>query len=331
MDSLIYIKNSKKYYNLLESNETLKKGYKLSYFLKNSHLQSFCEILLPKLPKIKYISEKIKITENDYIHIHWAPTPNIIEGTIIICPGITGSQYDNYIATIIDLLLENNYQCVVLTERYCDNKYAEKFTNWADDIDIEIVVKSLYEKIKIKRLFGIGFSGGANRLIKICSKLEKDNLFLFSGIFSISNPCDMKKNTKYIDNYQMIYSYLMTIYVSFILQKCKLCLISEYTDYISKTFCKYKNLDEYFDKLSCINDLENINTPLILLMSEDDHLICNNVISDIKNKCENNDNIILIITKYGGHMQFRENIDFFEVDKCKFKNNLILDFIKKMK
>ena len=123
----------------------------------------------------------------------------------------------------------------------------------------------------------------------------------------------------------------MSVYYSLITNKYKLCLVSELTNYISSTFCKYNNVDEYFDKLSCINDLENINTPLILLMSEDDHLICNNVISDIKNKCENNDNIILIITKYGGHMQFREIIDFFEVDKCKFKNNLILDFIKKMK
>ena len=68
-----------------------------------------------------------------------APLPDNIEGTIILCPGVTGSQYDTYITTIIHLLLENNYQCAVLTERYCDYKYAEKFTNWADDIDIEIV------------------------------------------------------------------------------------------------------------------------------------------------------------------------------------------------
>ena len=66
------------------------------------------------------------------------------------------------------------------------------------------------------------------------------------------------------------------------------------------------NVDDYYSDISCMNELNDVRIPLLCINSLDDPIIHHSTIPfDIASK---NDNIILLVTKIGGHVGFFEGL-----------------------
>ena len=82
-------------------------------------------------------------------------------------------------------------------------------------------------------------------------------------------------------------------------------LIDIDTHLTSKTF-GYGNIQNYYDKASCVHRLPEIKTPTFILMARDDPIIGEKAI-DIE-ACEQNPYILLGVTNKGGHLGYFESI-----------------------
>ena len=84
----------------------------------------------------------------------------------------------------------------------------------------------------------------------------------------------------------------------------KLKNLRERTGYLATRYYEFESLEQYFDGYSVAGErLKKINIPTTILTSEDDMVV---PVSDFADLPEN-DNIELLITRYGGHCAFLKN------------------------
>eukprot|EP00347_Sterkiella_histriomuscorum_P008429 403345128 len=86
-------------------------------------------------------------------------------------------------------------------------------------------------------------------------------------------------------------------------------MINSLTDYdhhlTSKVF-GYETLENYCDKASSVHRIPKISVPTFILMAKDDPIVGEKTIA--YESCQANQNIILGVTEYGGHLGYFENI-----------------------
>jgi len=85
--------------------------------------------------------------------------------------------------------------------------------------------------------------------------------------------------------------------------------VADVEEQLNWKVCKTKSFDDYHEKFSCANFMENISVPTMFYFCEDDPIV-NESCFDIK-RATQNDNIIIASTKYGAHLCSYEH--FFQI------------------
>lgn len=272
--------------------------------------------------KIILTEEKINEFGSTLIWVNYEGRKNPHNKPILfIMPGITGKFSDAYVFNLSYQGLENDYDVVIYQMRTLS--YEFKFNGNKFDFldDIEESLKYIKSKNKNK-IFAVGGSYGANLLVNyLGTKNLKEKLIEYA--ISISNPFDFFLCNRIGEESKNIYeilvlkfykrNYLPGIYHCNKYKKCsffdekKLQNAQKIIDFDKEFFTKflgYKNTDEYYRKISCFENVKNINIPTLFIQAKDDPITFYYALpfDDIKN----NENIILLSTDCGGHLCFLE-------------------------
>ena len=298
-----------------------------SFFFPITSLQ-FLNINRTKVIPNKKITVNRQMTGENGACLDWIKYENINNEKnpiLIIFPGLTGCVDDPYVINIANEAIIKGgfntciYQMRLLTENL---KVTKKYLFLMDDIDEAIdEIKKIYGNDKI--IYAIGFSYGANQLVKYLGQKNCINKKINAAI-SVSNPYELIISTRLAEN--TIYNRMLLTFVQKVVFKTRKNLekiqinvnyllntnhIRDFDNLYSAKIFGFSGADNYYRNISCETEMKNINIPLLCFSAKDDQICFNESIpyEDI----EQNKNIGLVVTSHGTHSCFIENDGIFGV------------------
>lgn len=302
---------------------------KLNPLLKSSFIQTVLPVYLPtpELPKnIK--RHEITLRDGDKMAIYLSDIGST-EINILI-HGLTGSIHSNYIKRNAYFLNQNNISFGLVNLRGSDCVTAKNKKPYHSGLsqDIEDLINYI-SNLNFKRINLIGFSLGANLILKYLSTHEVSNVI--NKAICISPPCDLSDS---VEKMQKVYfSIFNKFFAKEIIKLSRLNKIEipkelseknidlKMVDHFltAKTW-GYENADEYYQKASTHFDLNKINHKTYILLAEDDPISSTSWVKNI-----NNSKIDIQITKNGGHVGFMDHLKKYQM---RYLDKFILDKIK---
>ncbi|TDH69746.1 hypothetical protein CCR75_002370 [Bremia lactucae] len=260
----------------------------------------------------------------------WLQDVNPTQRTMILLPGLTGGSAENYIRKTIAKLHDLNWQCVVLNARGCANTplttpqlFCSAYTE-----DLRFVLQQLGTQYQFahEAFVATGFSMGSNVLVKYLG--EDGYQTNLSGAISIGNPFDLTICSANFGNSfinRMTYDKVLTKNLcELFFEKCNAIdqfknfpgvdinairasqTVREFDDTLTKHVFHYDTVDDYYHDAGSAKKLSGVKVPLLCINAEDDP-ICIRLALPKDEEIEANPNIILCLTKSGGHLAFYES------------------------
>ena len=301
----------------------MKNKFKPSFLLKNKHIQTIYASFFRKTPQHKFDVEKFILSDGDFLECYWYNKPlQTNKPLVILFHGLAGSYKSPYIHGLMKELDKQGYNSVLMHFRYCSgimNLKPITFHSGKTDDAMEFI-DSIKQRFPNTKLFSVGFSLGANMMLKLLGE-QADNS-PFSASVSVSAPMRLDLASKKIN------SGLSKCYQKYLLKNLNELLEKKYETHDIESLIGLKKEDvknistlwefdeaytapihgfesaqDYYDKSSSSKYLKYIQTPTLIIHSKDDPFMPQEV---LPTKDEISSSIELEIYKNGGHVGFIE-------------------------
>ena len=315
-----------------------------SFFFPITPLQ-FINLSRTKVTPKNKISVKRKYIGNNGVCLDWIKYEGIEmknKPILIIFPGLTGNIDDAYVINIANECIINCgfnvciYQMRVLNKKVKINK---RYLFLIDDIDeaLDDIRNEYGDKIKI---FGVGFSYGANQLVKYLGQKNNIKKKITAGI-SISNPYEFIISARLGHN--KIYNRMLLMFLQEVVTKTRKQLdqlnldlnidlllntnqITEFDQYYTSYLLGFRGTDDYYRNISSVYDMKNIDVPLLCISSKDDQICFEEGIPF--EEINLNKNIALLLTSHGTHSCFIEGCGFLGFGVRQWITKPVASFLK---
>ena len=295
--------------------------FKPAFGVVNRHFQTIFSTLFRKKILIDFEIEKFFLNDGDFLEPYWNTTKTDNDKPlIIIFHGLTGSHRSSYIQGIMHKLRSNGFDSVLMHFRGCSGKenLKERAYHSGDSGDALEFIQELRKRFPHRKLYCVGYSLGANMLLKLLGEEGKDSLI--EKAIAISAPmlldvCASKMN----EGFSRFYQYLLVKdlknaldkkYSKLPMQKFlklkrqdihKLKTFWEYDEAYTAPIHGFASAEDYYAKCSSKQFLKEIVTKTLIIHAKDDPFMREDV---IPNETEVSKYVELEITKKGGHVGF---------------------------
>jgi hypothetical protein len=157
----------------------------------NGVVHSVIGIFLPIAPKIRFFRQLVTCRDGGIVSLDWwEPKEHKDNITLMVLPGFEGGSNSTYIRRFVRTMSDNGYKCVVMNFRASvDAPITPKLHNISDASDLIDGVAEVVKKTQGDTLIAMGFSLGANYLVKYLS--EEGRKVPFKAAISFGNPFDL--------------------------------------------------------------------------------------------------------------------------------------------
>ncbi len=313
---------------------------------RNGHFQTIYNALFFKPvnpPNTKHFQIKLD-DKNTIICDYNKNQKGLSETCVILVHGLEGSSQSNYVVSTALKLLKNGFDVIRVNIRNCGSTshLSETLYNAGLSDDIKKVIDYSINQLNYKNIFAIGFSLGANTVLKMAGEYEDNYPKELKGVAAVSPPLDLlecsyeiikPKNIVYDDHYRKrlikTYKNKKKYYPNHIDLKIieKIKTLKDFDNHITAPSFGYKNGDEYYKENSSLKFLPPIKVNTLIIQAKDDPIIpFESTETALK---INNANIHYLITNYGGHVGFTNSFSSSknDVDR-RWAENRIVDFVK---
>jgi len=251
---------------------------------------------------------------------HYSPQAANSRGLVILLHGWEGSSRSNYIISVGGALFEAGFDIFRLNLRdHGGTHHMNPGIFHSCRID-EVVhaVADIETRVGGKPWMLAGYSLGGNFALRLALRASSAGVNLkrvvaVSPVISPANTLvamESGPGGKYEDYYVRKWARSLRLKQEYFPDAYdyeawhKLRGLREKTDFMATRYYEFETLDEYFDGYSVAGDrLAGLRVPTTILTSADDMVI---PISDFQDLPEN-ENIELLVTRYGGHCAFLKN------------------------
>ena len=306
---------------------------------RNADISTIYSATLRKVELPIYERERIELSDGDFIDLDWSYSrKNASDKVVILLHGLAGNSGRPYMKGMARAFNLKFWDAVAMNFRGCSEELNRKYRSYhagATD-DLSEVITHILSLKKYQKIAIVGFSLGGNMVLKYLGENRSRPASIIGGV-GISVPCDLAGSLGAITRMRnFIYSKRFEIN----LKQHLLLRAEQFPDHLQKkqiSSCNsirdidevytsrahgYKNAADYYKNASCINVLNQINTPTLLLSAEND--------SFLSRQCypyqlaENSENLYLEVPPYGGHVGFVTNTTIYYHEKR------AVDFIESM-
>ena len=282
--------------------------------LDNSHVNTIIPIYLSQGLKPNYIRERLITPDNDFIDLDWINKDKLDSPIVVLFHGTEGNSKSHYAKRIMCYLEEVGWRGVVPHFRGCSEELnvQPKFYHAGDTSDMTWVLEQINQQTH-KEIFAVGVSLGGNALLKFLG--ENPQQKIINAAMAISVPFDLNETVRVLDQgfnkHVYVKNFLQTLlpkmkeyakqFANIDYAEHKIDTLDEFNNTYICQFYGFKDTDDYYRQTSCRNYLKYIETPTLILQSENDPMI---PISAWPNKAELSKSIRFVATKTGGHAGF---------------------------
>jgi predicted alpha/beta-fold hydrolase len=305
---------------------------------RNSHFNTIYRALFTKETVI-YNRKRITTWDQDFIDLDFSLVGS--KTLVILIHGLEGSSQSKYILAATSEFNNEALDTVAFNLRSCsgeDNLLLQSYHSGKTD-DVHFVINHLLENYAYDNIVLTGYSLGGNLTLKYMGEFAKTQSPKIKCAIAVSVPIDLAssgvamgslKNKVYME------AFLKTLrlkilekahkFPEFDLDKNQLFKAKTFKDfdalYTAPVF-GFSGPEDYWKKASSKPYLSSIETPTLLITSDDDPFLAKECYPIKEAKASKN--FYLEITKYGGHVGF---ISSFIIHQNRWLENRMLNFIK---
>lgn len=285
-------------------------------FIRNPHWQSMWPTFITwSKPELTVNRQRIELDDGDFIDLDWC-SENREAPIIILLHGVTGSINSPYFKYLIPILVENNWCPVIMYYRgYSgDHNRLNIMTHAGKTDDFAYIVQSLQTRFPTHHIAAIGFSQGANMLLKYLG--EQGNKTPLSCAIAVSPPFQLRSISNRIRHgisrfYQWyLLRELKTFYLkkfqyrpsNINIEKLTQCdSFWQFDDVVTAPINGFPSAVDYYRYASCARYLPQISIPTLIIHAKDDTIMTPDIIPE---EDEISPSTTLELSEHGGHLGF---------------------------
>jgi uncharacterized protein len=238
------------------------------------------------------------------------------ELTVVMVHGLCGSHKSPYLVRMARKLYKRGIRCVRINLRGCGSGkgHAKHIYHSGRSEDIYAVLKYLKNATPQSEMILIGFSLGANIVLKLAGELGLIATTCLRKVIAIAPPTDLYTSVQMLHQpeNQIFERYFLKLLLADVkyrerkfsdIPKVNLpgnLTLYEFDRIYVAPQCGFKNAFDYYDKCSSKWVIGEIEVPCKILFSEDDPIIDHSCLDGLQLP----DNVQIFKTKHGGHLGF---------------------------
>lgn len=285
-------------------------------FLSNPHWQSMWPTFIMRhKPMLETQRERLELNDGDFVDLEWCSTDKQ-QPIIILLHGVTGNINSPYIKYLVPVLKQHKWCPVMMYYRgYSgDHNRLDIMTHAGRTNDFSCVVNSLHQRYPKRPIVALGFSQGANLLLKYLGE-QKQQTPLTCAI-AVSPPFQLRSIANRIRHgasrfyqwyllrelkafYRNKFQYRSTMIDVKKLEKCH--SFWQFDDNITAPINGFKSAIDYYRQASCAKFLPRIKIPTLILHAKDDPIMSPEI---IPSHDELSPSTIMELSEHGGHLGF---------------------------
>ncbi len=281
-----------------------------------THLQTVLPTLLRKVEGVSYNRERMSVGDGDFIDLDFLSANS--KSAVILCHGLEGCSDRAYMKGMAKAFSSRGVDAVCYNYRGCSgepNLRKKMYTAGSTD-DLQDVLDYVYSLKKYSNIFLVGFSLGANLILKYAG--EKGSVIdqRIKGIVAVSAPCDLYSSSMALHSRRnLIYHKRFLLMLSEKIEEKKkifpelssidlssIRTMSDFDNLITAPLNGFKDAEDYWKKCSSLGELNNIIIPTLVLNAADDTILGPECYPFAE--AEKSDYIFLEVPKKGGHVGF---------------------------
>ena len=292
----------------------IKSKFSPRWWLRNPHLQTIAAAKLFQPAQVVSQAERVELEDGDFLDINWSTKSH--GPFVCLIHGLAGSINSAYAKGAFALLEAAGMRPVFMHWRGCGNepnRLARSYHSGATD-DIDYLAKLILKRYPNERVYAIGYSLGANALLKYVGETKEH--CLLSGAVSVCPPLVLsvgadKLNTGITRGYQRHLIGLMRAqheakrrrYPHLNLPEANADLKNfwQFDDKLTAPLHGFSDVHDYYKKNSARQFLSSIAIPTRIVYALDDPFFTKAVIPE-NNELSNS--VTLELSRYGGHVGF---------------------------
>ncbi|KAI3983326.1 hypothetical protein MKX01_013393 [Papaver californicum] len=288
----------------------------------NRHVETIFAAFFRSLPGVRFRRECLRTADNGVVSLDWvcgdeSQIPNDAP-LLILLPGLTGGSGDTYVQHMLARARKLQWRVVVFNSRGCGGSpvvtpqfYSASFTG-----DTREVVKHVHTRYPNSKLYAVGWSLGANILVRYLGE-EAENCLLSGGV-SLCNPFNLViADEDFRKGFNNIYDKALARSLTKIFKKHALLFedirgeydiklaanaktVKEFDEGLTRVSFGFNSAEHYYSSSSSSDSIKYVRRPLLCIQAENDPIAPSRGIpyEDIKE----NPNCLLIVTPKGGHL-----------------------------
>ena len=290
--------------------------YRPKFLFRNGHFNSIYPTLFRKQSDLAFERISLDTPDDDFIDID-VKLSGSSNKVVILCHGLEGSSDSHYIKGTASLAHKKGWNVVAMNYRSCSgrmNKKLRMYHSGATD-DLDLVVE--YCKEKFRTIALVGFSLGGNLVLKYCGERSQALDSNISSVVAISVPTDLSAGSKNIgrkSNFLYELKFLKTLrekvrekHAQFpedvdIAPLEGLKKLYDFDDVYTSRIHGFKDAEDYYTQCSSGQFIPEIRIPGLVINAQDDPFLPEECYPEAL--VQQNDNVELIVPKYGGHVGF---------------------------
>jgi len=299
-----------------------------AFGLRNTHAQSLINSSGYRRRIVGKRSKALLDAEQDWmidggdgvrLHGHYSPQAGDSKGLVILFHGWEGSSRSNYIVGAGGMLFDQGFDVFRLNFRDHGDTHHMNPGIFHSCLLGEVIhaLKDIQQRTGASDWALSGYSLGGNFALRVALEAPAEGLSIGQvvAVCPVVSPDNvltaMEEGPRGYESYfNKKWAKSIRLKESLFPDACEyedwheLGTLRERTDYMATKHYEFESLDHYFDGYSIAGDrLARLKIPATILTSEDDMVV---PVSDFRDLPEN-ENIELLVTRYGGHCAFLKN------------------------
>ncbi|XP_071737796.1 embryogenesis-associated protein EMB8-like [Rutidosis leptorrhynchoides] len=329
--SLTYNPSSHVYHGVASKCRLLHARYMATPWLSSPHVQTTFLNFHGRPPPVDYTREIFHASDGGTFALDWLKSSDVLGDLtyeddrapiVIVIPGLTSDSSSAYIKHLAYSTAKRGWNVVVCNHRGLGgvSVTSDCFYNAGWTKDTRDVINRLHHDYPDAPLFAVGTSIGANILVKYLGEDGED--LPIAGAVAICSPWDLLIGSRFIcrRTVQKFYDKALTVGLQEYAQLhqtlysrladwdgiVKSRTIRDFDNYATRLVGKFETVDAYYRHCSSAQYVTKVSIPLLCISALDDPVCTWEAIP--WDECRANKNIVLAVTRNGGHLAFFEGL-----------------------
>jgi len=316
----------------------IRSDYRPPRLFANGYVQSILPTLVRRIPTRHFQRERIHTPDDDFLDLDWSCVGG--KQLVVISHGLEGHSRRPYVAGVARMVNEQGWDALAWNFRGCSgemNKQLRFYHSGATDDLHHVVEHALskgYEKIHL-----VGFSMGGNLSLLYAGRHADELPVRVTSVCAFSVPCDLSASAAELAKPQN--KIFMTRFLKDLKEKVEgkaaqfpdelsadnyheIRNFQHFDDRYTAPIHGFKDAEDYWRQSSCIDYLEAIQIPALLVNAENDPFLPKECFP--YKQAESNENLLLEVPESGGHVGF---IQFNRTQEY-WMERRVVDFIQSL-